>query len=81
MRKLEILVPLLLLLAMPSFAEETAAPQKVPVELYDSKGAMIAEIKVEQAKLDEYTAEQKAKGITVKPLPKASAAETAGQKN
>ena len=45
-----------------------ANPEKIPVELYDSKGAMIAEIKVEKGKLDQYTQDQKAKGIVVKPL-------------
>ncbi|KAB2840438.1 hypothetical protein F9K50_05820 [bacterium] len=52
-------------------AEAQAPPEKVPVELYDTKGAMIAEIKVEKDKLDQYTQEQKAKGIVVKPLQKA----------
>ena len=44
--------------------------EKVPVELYDTQGAMIAEIKVEKDRLEQYTQEQKAKGIVVKPLQK-----------
>jgi len=74
---------LLSLAAAPALgAEAQAPPEKVPVELYDAKGAMIAEIKVEKDKLDQYTQEQKAKGIVVKPLQKAPppAAATPAQK-
>ncbi len=75
-------IALLLLLITPAAwaAEDAkAAPEKVTVELYDAKGGMIGEVKVEKSQLEKYTQERKAEGITVKPLVKSAPAPAASK--